>query len=611
MKEAVAPPWSHSMNNKVKALITNLKHLPGVYLMHNAKDEIIYIGKAKDLYNRVSQYFLRPQAGKVAKMVFDVDYFETIITKTEKEALILEMNLIQTHYPKYNILLKDDSHYPYIALHKKGDPFLTIKRNNKDRNYDYFGPFPSGKSARGTIELLNKIFPLRKCSPLKKEPCLYYHLGQCLAPCIKPVDSSVYETIVEQIKRFFKGDSATIKREYEKKMLDASSEQKYELAAEYKKIVDYIEHISAAQNVESNDHKDYDVFAYATRDNYLALSVIVYRDGMVLGKNSFVVERFDELGEQVQDLILQYYQKHTTPVEIVINDENVIALLSDYLDSRIESVTRGHRFELVSMAIENAQNALDEYSHHGDYSGDKQHLGWQYDGAYKPLVLSRVVNSWVRDVNFTSVSEALSINESANSSAYNITIDGTRGHSAVRAQHSTRVFIGKVNDISTGKDADGNLCNGQFHGCGVSKPSIGCVIWNSTWGSDACFESHATQPRATLFDNCSGGLVYYRAGGAEKENPNHLAGLTIWNLDVTGTDKHASAFSWWSNTDIWWKIYPPIVVGTHGENVTFADPTVQMTYEESTGAKVTPNSLYEAQLEKRLGYVPGWLKALK
>lgn len=361
MKEAVAPPWSHSMNNKVKALITNLKHLPGVYLMHNAKDEIIYIGKAKDLYNRVSQYFLRPQAGKVAKMVFDVDYFETIITKTEKEALILEMNLIQTHYPKYNILLKDDSHYPYIALHKKGDPFLTIKRNNKDRNYDYFGPFPSGKSARGTIELLNKIFPLRKCSPLKKEPCLYYHLGQCLAPCIKPVDSDVYETIVEQIKRFFKGDSATIKKEYEKKMLDASSEQKYELAAEYKKIVDYIEHISTAQNVESNDHKDYDVFAYATRDNYLALSVIVYRDGMVLGKNSFVVERFDVLSEQVQDLILQYYQKHTPPVEIVINDENVIALLNDYLDSRIESVTRGHRFELVSMALENAQNALDEY----------------------------------------------------------------------------------------------------------------------------------------------------------------------------------------------------------------------------------------------------------
>ena len=255
-------------------------------------------------------------------------------------------------------------------------------------------------------------------------------------------------------------------------------------------------------------------------------------------------------------------------------------------------------------------HALNNYSHHGDDSEDKDKWGWQYDGAYKPLVLSRVVNSWVRNVNFTSVSEAVSINESANSSAYNITIDGIRGHSAVRAQHSTRVFIGKVNDISTGNDAKGNPCNGQFHGCGVSKPSIGCVIWNSTWGKDACFESHATQPRATLFDNCRGGLVYYRAGGAEEENPNHLAGLTIWNLSVEGTDSHAGAFSWWSNDERWWKIYPPIVVGTHGQSVTFADPTVQMTYEESTGTKVSPESLYEAQLEKRLGYVPAWLKAL-
>ena len=256
-------------------------------------------------------------------------------------------------------------------------------------------------------------------------------------------------------------------------------------------------------------------------------------------------------------------------------------------------------------------NALNGYSHHGDDNqSTKDELGWQYDGAYKPLVLSRVVNSWVRNVNFKSVSEAVSINESANSSAYNITIGGTRGHSAVRAQHSTRVFIGKVNDISTGNDAKGNPCNGQFHGCGVSKPSIGCVIWNSTWGKDACFESHATQPRATLFDNCRGGLVYYRAGGAEEENPNHLAGLTIWNLSVEGTDSHAGAFSWWSNDDRWWKIYPPIVVGTHGQSVTFADPTVQMTYEESTGTKVSPESLYEAQLEKRLGYVPAWLKAL-
>lgn len=256
-------------------------------------------------------------------------------------------------------------------------------------------------------------------------------------------------------------------------------------------------------------------------------------------------------------------------------------------------------------------DALDNYSHHGDGSGNKDKYGWQYDGAYKPLVLTRVVNSWVRNVNFTSVSEALSINESANCSAYKIDIDGIRGHSAVRAQHSSRVFIGAVRDMSTGNDNTGKPCNGQFHGCGVSKPSIGCVIWNSTWGSDACFESHATQPRATLFDNCSGGLVYYRAGGAENEAPNHLADLTIWNLNVTGTDDHASNFAWWSNSDTWWKIYPPIVVGTYGQKVQFTKDANQLTYEESTGVKVTPESLYEAQLEKRLGSVPDWLNALK
>ncbi|MCR8919228.1 DUF4955 domain-containing protein [Bacteroides sp. ET225] len=262
-------------------------------------------------------------------------------------------------------------------------------------------------------------------------------------------------------------------------------------------------------------------------------------------------------------------------------------------------------------------NALDGYSHHGDDYGsaDKQKLGWQYDGAYKPLVLSRVVNSWVRNVKFTSVSEAVSINESANSSAYNIVIDGTRGHSAVRSQHSTRVFIGAVKDASTGSDAKNNPCEGQFHSCGVSKPSIGTVVWNCEWGKDACFESHATQPRATLIDMCRGGLVRYRAGGAEEENPNHLADLTLWNLYVTGTSNAQGSwgtdFKWWAADDTWWKIYPPIVVGVHGASVDFTDEPDQLTYEESTGAMVTPESLYEAQLERRLGYVPAWLNAIK
>lgn len=257
-------------------------------------------------------------------------------------------------------------------------------------------------------------------------------------------------------------------------------------------------------------------------------------------------------------------------------------------------------------------NALDGYAHHGEGHAEQAKVGWQYDGAYKPLLLQRVVNSWVRNVHFESVSEALTFAESANSSAYNIRISGKRGHSAVRSQGSSRVFIGKVRDESTGNDVYGKSCQGQFHGCGVSKPSVGTVLWNVTWGNDACFESHATQPRATLIDNCSGGLVYYRAGGDENEVPNHLGDLTLWNLNVTGTDSHASNFAWWSDSDTWWKIFPPIVVGTHGMNVKFSGKEQQqVTYEESTGMKVSPESLYEAQLRERLGYVPGWLNALK
>ena len=257
-------------------------------------------------------------------------------------------------------------------------------------------------------------------------------------------------------------------------------------------------------------------------------------------------------------------------------------------------------------------NALDGYAHHGEGHAEQAKVGWQYDGAYKPLLLQRVVNSWVRNVHFESVSEALTFAESANSSAYNIRISGKRGHSAVRSQGSSRVFIGKVRDESTGNDVYGKSCQGQFHGCGVSKPSVGTVLWNVTWGNDACFESHATQPRATLIDNCSGGLVYYRAGGDENEVPNHLGDLTLWNLNVTGTDSHASNFAWWSDSDTWWKIFPPIVVGTHGMNMKFSGKEQQqVTYEESTGMKVSPESLYEAQLRERLGYVPGWLNALK
>ena len=349
------------MTERIKTLISNLKHLPGVYLMHDKYDNIIYVGKAKDLYKRVSQYFLRPQSGKVFKMVTNVEYFETIITANEKEALVLEMNLIQKYYPRYNILLKDGSHYPYIALKKKGDPILVIKRNDKDKNYDYFGPYPNSGAAFQTISLLNKIFPIRKCQTLPSTTCLYYHLGQCLGPCVNKIDDEVFNNIREDIKSFMRGNNQKQKVEIKEKMLLASENLEFETANEYKKILDAIEHINIQQNVENSDKKDRDIFAFSSRNGYLALAVLCYRKGLLLGKQVFVVEEFGDNEEQVADLLLQFYQKYPSPHEVVINNQNVIKEVDGLIDASVISVTKGKVHELVINAKENADNTLDEY----------------------------------------------------------------------------------------------------------------------------------------------------------------------------------------------------------------------------------------------------------
>lgn len=359
------------MKERIRSCINNLKHLPGVYLMHDKDDKIIYIGKAKDLYKRVSQYFLRPQVGKVAKMAFEAEYFETIITNNEKEALILEMNLIQTHYPKFNILLKDGSHYPYIALRKDGYPYLQIKRNTKDKKYDYFGPFPRSTSAYETIDLLNKIFPLRKCNKIPNTACLYYHLGQCLAPCINDISEEVENDLREKVKSFMRGNNTDVKRELTNKMLEASEKMDYESANDYKNTLEAINHINIPQNMENNDKKDRDIFAFSVREGYLSLAVLLFRRGTLLDKKVYIVEEFDNNEEQVADLILQFYQNVPLPQEVVINNETVVDLLSDLIDPTVYSVTKGKIHDLILTAKQNANNALDEYFLSSKLDSDK------------------------------------------------------------------------------------------------------------------------------------------------------------------------------------------------------------------------------------------------
>lgn len=248
------------------------------------------------------------------------------------------------------------------------------------------------------------------------------------------------------------------------------------------------------------------------------------------------------------------------------------------------------------------------------------HAGWEDDGAYKPVDMIRLTNSWIRRVRFISVSEACSIVNCANVSAYDIEFTGNRGHAAVRSQASSRVFIGATTDRTSGyamdtpgHDVTGQYLDnaGQYHAVGVSKQSIGAVLWRNIWGDDSCFEAHATQPRATLIDCCTGSMRRWRQGGDDAQMPNHMSDLIIWNFYNTTGFTELQKFIWWDTNSSWWKILPPVIVGFHGTPVTFDESPGQIKYIESNGTAVTPESLYEAQLRRRLGYVPAWLTALK
>lgn len=284
-----------------------------------------------------------------------------------------------------------------------------------------------------------------------------------------------------------------------------------------------------------------------------------------------------------------------------------------------------HQFGWRIMKYPHYENVgIEDITFVGDAKPDfAHHASADDDGAYKIIDFVRLTNSWMRRVNFVSVSEASSIVSCANVSVYDVEISGNRGHSAIRSQASSRIFIGKVTDKSDGYEAitsNGQIGSqlikgaGQYHACGVSKQSMGAVIWNVEWGVDGCFESHATQPRATLIDHCRGAFIPWREGGDAVQLPNHLDDLVIWNMEASVVKYDNSwngKFVWWDAKNRWWKNLPPVVVGFHGQPIVFDESPNQLKRLESNGAKVEPASLYEAQLKKRLGYVPAWLQALK
>ena len=351
------------MNDILKKQIELLPDQPGCYLMHNADDEIIYIGKAKNLKKRVSQYFLRMHSGKTAAMVSHVDHFETIITKSEKEALILEMNLIQKNHPRYNILLMDDKHYPYIAIHKNVEnPYVSLSRNVKDKKCLYFGPYPNSSAAFEVIDLINKLFPLRKCHNVPKSPCLYYHIGQCLAPCVKPVSKEKYEEIVDNIADFLKGKNQDLVKDLKEKIRKHSENLEFERAQEYKKMLDSINHITEKQNVEFKDKINRDFFSFHTRENYIAIALFSYREGILLSKRSFCYELIGEINEFVSEIIYQYYSINAIPNEVIVSNEEIRDNLMNYFENaNVFAPTKGKLHDVLDICEINAKEALDEH----------------------------------------------------------------------------------------------------------------------------------------------------------------------------------------------------------------------------------------------------------
>ncbi len=364
------------LTEKLSRLISLLPDKPGVYQMKDAGGKIIYIGKAKNLKKRVSQYFLRPQIGKVKAMVEHVDSFDIIVLRTDKEAFILEMNLIQTHHPRYNIMLMDDSHYPYIALKRHGDPYLKIARSDKDKHYFYFGPFPNSGYCYKTIDLLNKIYPTRKCRNIPNKPCLYYSMGQCLAPCLHKVEQQTLDGLYSSIKSFLSGDSEEVEGELKRKMEEASAKLDFERAGEIKKTLDSLHYVKSKQAVETTgDKTSRDVFAYAERDGYRSLAILTYRNGMLLGKACHVVPIFLEGPEQVADLLEQYYSSHPLPKEIVAG----IPGLKKRLEGEIEGAKvilpkEGRLLDALNIAELNARQGLDAHFSSARLEEDKEAL---------------------------------------------------------------------------------------------------------------------------------------------------------------------------------------------------------------------------------------------
>lgn len=347
----------------LKEKLLLLPNKPGCYLMKDKNGVIIYVGKAKNLKNRVNSYFKSSHTGKTKVLVSNIVDFEYIITNSELEALLLEINLIKEHNPKYNVLLKDDKSYPYIEITDEKVPRLLIVRPSKLRkkNHKLYGPYPNSTAAKKTIELLNRLYPLRKCKTMGKRECLYYHIGECLGYCCNKIDKQEIDSMVSEITRFLKGEDKIVLDKIDAMMESAISKLNFEKAKELNELKEFVNVTLRKQLIDLNDNIDRDIFGYAVYKGYISIQVLFLRGGKLIERNSSI---YPIITDEVEDLTLfisSFYDKNNIkPKEILIPDIIDDALIKDVLNINVIKPVKGKKKELVEMANKNALNTLKE-----------------------------------------------------------------------------------------------------------------------------------------------------------------------------------------------------------------------------------------------------------
>ncbi|WML44788.1 excinuclease ABC subunit UvrC [Neobacillus sp. PS3-40] len=349
-------------NQTIKNKLALLPDMPGCYLMKDSNGTIIYVGKAKVLKNRVRSYFTGSHDGKTQRLVNDITDFEYIITSSNVEALLLEINLIKKHDPKYNIMLKDDKTYPYIKITNERHPRLIITRKVLNDKAKYFGPYPNVTAANETKKIIEKLYPLRKCNGRPGRACLYYHIGLCIGPCIRDVSQQEYIDMIEKITRFLNGGHAAVKKELTDKMSSAAEKLDFEKAAEFRDQISNIEITLEKQTMTSIDFTDRDVFGYAVYKGWMCVQVFFVRQGKLIERDVSIFPCYDDPAEEFLSYIAQFYKRvnHLLPNEIFLPDSVDAETIKALLGIPVFVPKRGNKKDLTMLAYKNAKVALKE-----------------------------------------------------------------------------------------------------------------------------------------------------------------------------------------------------------------------------------------------------------